>query len=311
MSIVSGRDAESGSRRPAQHWMRRPVRRTAHRARPVPPPEVRCTGVSPVGSCRHPRGRPAATSSAASLARRKSRSGSATRYLAKPTPASGGTARLVITAVAHAETRRSSAHGGNLRQESAGNWPGDLLCRRAGGDCSAGFPRRCRVSCRRAVWGQAGAPAAVAPVRARARTNELDAGERRPMIGDEERPASRLWLPGRGLLGWVSGVVRPGGVGLTATHSAARAGGGHDHVIRGPGCSVSSPGAAGPAQDDRLARPGQAALPVLSRCRLWGVAGGGAAGCSASVSRCQARVSSLRATAVVAIFFPRRRARAS
>jgi hypothetical protein len=36
----------------------------------------------------------------------------------------------------------------------------------------------------------------------------------------------------------------------------------------------------------------------------------GAAGCSASVSRCQARVSSLRATAVVAIFFPRRLAMA-
>jgi hypothetical protein len=165
---------------------------------------------------------------------------------------------------------RLPTHGGNLCQEGVGNWPGDLLCRRAGGDCIAGFPRRCRVSCRRAVWGQAGTPAAVAPVRARARTNELDAGERRPMIGGEERPASRLWLPGRGLPGWVSGVVRPGGVGLTATHPAARAGGGHDHVIRGLGCSVSSPGAAGPAQDDLRARPGWATLPVLSRCRRLG-----------------------------------------
>jgi hypothetical protein len=42
------------------------------------------------------------------------------------------------------------------------------------------------------------------------------------------------------------------------------------------------------------------------RAAVWGAAGGGAAACSASVSRCQARVASLRATAVVAIFFPRR-----
>src|SRR5207247_7841394 len=41
-----------------------------------------------------------------------------------------------------------------------------------------------------------------------------------------------------------------------------------------------------------------------------GAAGCGAAACSASVSRCQARVRSLRATAVVAIFFPRRLAMA-
>jgi hypothetical protein len=290
MSIVSGRDAESGSRRPAQHWMRRPVRRTAHRARPVPPPEVRCTGVSPVGSCRHPRGRPAATSSAASLARRESRSGSATRYLAKPTPASGGTARLVITAVAHAETRRSSAHGGNLCQESAGNWPGDLLCRRAGGDCIAGFPRRCRVSCRRAAVGQAGAPAAVAPVRARARTNELDAGERRPMIGGGEQPASRFMVAWAGfawggspelcgLAEWISQppIRPPGRAGAMTMSSGARA-----------------------AQSVRRARRGRLRMIYeLARARrpfrachgaaVWGVAGGGAAGCSASVSRCARR----------------------
>src|SRR6266516_7669258 len=56
------------------------------------------------------------------------------------------------------------------------------------------------------VRGQAGAPAAGAPVRARARTNELDAGKRRPMIASEEsllgcglpwmrRPLG-CWLPG-------------------------------------------------------------------------------------------------------------------
>src|SRR5215472_7629093 len=38
--------------------------------------------------------------------------------------------------------------------------------------------------------GQAGAPAAVAPVRARARTNELDACKRRPIMG------ARTGLPG-------------------------------------------------------------------------------------------------------------------
>ena len=61
------------------------------------------------------------------------------------------------------------------------------------------------VSCRRATVGQAGAPAAVAPVRARARTNELDAGERRSMIGGEEE------LAGCGCRGGFAGVGSPGG----------------------------------------------------------------------------------------------------
>jgi hypothetical protein len=52
-----------------------------------------------------------------------------------------------------------------------------------------------------------------------------------------------MGLPGqRGSLGWLPGDVWAGGVGLTATHSAARAGGGHDHAIRGPGCSVTHGG---------------------------------------------------------------------
>jgi hypothetical protein len=64
------------------------------------------------------------------------------------------------------------------------------------------------ASCRRAAAGQAGAPAAGAPVRALARTNELDVGERWPMIASEEslpgcglpwmrRPLG-CWLPGVG-----------------------------------------------------------------------------------------------------------------
>jgi len=60
-------------------------------------------------------------------------------------------------------------------------YPGDLEI--AGLGCcwlSSQLP----CSGRRAVRGRAGAPAAVAPVRARARTNELDAGKRRPMIAE-------------------------------------------------------------------------------------------------------------------------------
>jgi hypothetical protein len=167
------------------------------------------------------------------------------------------------------------------------------------------FPRRCRVSCRRAAVGQAGAPAAGAPIRARARTNELEAGKRRPAIGNEEGPgACRGGLPGD---------AQAGGVGLTSTHSApARAAGRHDRAIRGPGCSVSSSSAAGPAQGILRARPGPGDPPACHlRCFSGGraVAGCGAAR-SASVSRCQVRVRSLRATAVVAIFWPRRAAMA-
>ena len=67
----------------------------------------------------------------------------------------------------------------------------------------------CRVSsqllasCRRAAAGQAGAPAAGAPVRALARTNELDARERRPMIASEESPLG-CGLP------WTGGAGFPG-----------------------------------------------------------------------------------------------------
>ena len=95
--------------------------------------------------------------------------------------------------------------------------------------------------------GQAGAPAAVAPVRARARTNELDAGTRWPRIGGEERSACGCGLPGG------CGVRRSG----SHIHPfGARPGRGHDRAIRagllsqfvergwaGSGCSSSSPGA--------------------------------------------------------------------
>jgi hypothetical protein len=69
-------------------------------------------------------------------------------------------------------------------------WPGPVTsCRWAGWDCCAGFPRSCRV--RAVAWSgvQLERPQPRAPGRARARTNELDVGERRPMIGGEEEPA--------------------------------------------------------------------------------------------------------------------------
>ena len=83
----------------------------------------------------------------------------------------------------------------------------------------------------------------------------------------------------------------------------------HDRAIRGPGCSVRTASAAGPAHAGPRARPGLATPPGLSpRCdRRWAA---GSASQSASVSRWQARVSSLRAIAVVAIFLPRRLAMA-
>jgi hypothetical protein len=92
-------------------------------------------------------------------------------------------------------------------------WPGDLLRSSGWVDCllaffaGAGFraAARPRVKLER--------PQPVAPVRARARTNELDAGKRRPMIGGEEEPACRL-RGCRGGVRWAGSRVgaRVGGV---------------------------------------------------------------------------------------------------
>jgi hypothetical protein len=175
----------------------------------------------------------------------------------------------------------------------------------------AGFPRSCRFRAAARAVGQAGAPAAAAPVRARARTNELDAGKRWPMIGGVGEPAE-LWLPGRGSLG--GSRVRSGGVVSHPPIRPLARWRGHDRAIRGPGCSVSSPSAGrGPAQANLRARPEPGDLLLVCHrvpSGAVGAAAGGGIACPASVSRCQARVSSLRATAVVAIFFPRRLAMA-
>jgi hypothetical protein len=74
--------------------------------------------------------------------------------------------------------------------------------------CSAGFPRSCRISCRRAGRGSSWS----ARSRAAARTNELDAGKRRPIIEGEEEPLTRgrpglgvWWLVPRRCVAWRSG----------------------------------------------------------------------------------------------------------
>src|SRR5258708_17329109 len=159
------------------------------------------------------------------------------------------------------------------------------------------------------------------------------------MIGGGEEAAG-LWVAvGRGSLGWFPGwgargpaewshihpFGRPRGAGAMtmpsgdrAAQSVRRARQGRLRLIcelaraRRPlrACFTASP--AGPAQVDLRARPGQATPGLFHRVPVWaaGAAAGCATACSASVSRCQARVASLRATAVVAIFFPRRLAMA-
>src|SRR6185312_7425220 len=112
---------------------------------------------------------------------------------------------------------RTSPHGGILCQEGVGNWPGDLLWPSGwrGLYCWLSSPMPCL--CRCVVRGQAGAPAVVASVRTRARTNELEAGKRRPRIGSEEKPGGcGCGLPGvRGSGGVVSHppIRRPPGGG--------------------------------------------------------------------------------------------------
>jgi hypothetical protein len=88
------------------------------------------------------------------------------------------------------------AHGGTFCQESVVGWPGDLLWAAGlGGGGRCWLSSQLLVSCRRAAGVKLERPQRERPFGARARTNELDAGKRWPMIGSEER-ACRLWLPG-------------------------------------------------------------------------------------------------------------------
>ena len=182
-------------------------------------------------------------------------------------------------------------------------WPG-VGCR-AGGTALLGFlaadwfvPPRGRVKLERPQ---------PAPRQGAARTNEVDAGKRWPMIGGEEPARWRV----AGCRGPVAGspVVCWPAEWSRMHPSGARSGGvRHDRDIRGPGCSVSIPSAAWPAHAANRARPGLVTPAVHGRLPAGTEAAAGwpSACRSAAVSRCQARVSSLRAIAVVAIFLPRR-----
>jgi hypothetical protein len=161
-------------------------------------------------------------------------------------------------------------HGDLRCQEHMLVWPGDLVAAAGTGWglllwlflVAAGL---CAVARSR---GQAGAPAA--PRRqARARTNELEAGKRRPMIGSGEQPPAGMrawkrslgWFPGSRVAG---GVVSHAPIRRPACWRAA-----HDRVIRGPGCSVRSSSAAKPSHAITRARPGLATLPASWAHRRW------------------------------------------
>jgi hypothetical protein len=119
----------------------------------------------------------------------------------------------------HAPAAQTRTHGDPCCQVGVLVWPGDFRAVGLRGCLLLWLCSQLPGSCRRAVPGPAGAPAAWAPGKAPARTNELDVGKRRPMIGSEE---SACWL--RGLLGRCRWLVPPGArgwrSGLTCTHPA-------------------------------------------------------------------------------------------
>ncbi len=173
-------------------------------------------------------------------------------------------------------------------------------CRPGWADCSSGsFLAAARVFSSRGQ-GQAGAPAAA---QRRGRTSLTPASGGRSSGARKGLVAVGLsgvacWFPARG---WRSG--------LTSTHPAPRqyAGGCHDHMSGTGLLSHVIERGAGAGSCRRASSPG-----AWRPSRLHGRRGGvlASAACS-SASRCQARVSSLRATAMVAIFFPRRLAMAA
>ena len=190
-------------------------------------------------------------------------------------------------------------HKGHHCQEGVRTWPGDYARRRAGLTVLLDPSSQLPGSFRRAARGQAGAPAAA---QRRGRTSLTPASGGRSSRGEEGPVAVGL----SGVACWFP--VRGGRSGLTSTHPAPRqrAGGCHDHVS----------GDRAAQSDDRARRGrrlmpkgeltrGLATLPSSRPPRRRAVP----VACM-SASRCQARVSSLRAIAMVAIFFPRRLAMA-
>ena len=175
-----------------------------------------------------------------------------------------------------------------------GSGPVATSCRPGWADCSSGSSSQVPGSSRRAARGQAGAPAAA---QRRGRTSLTPASGGR---SSEARKGSvavgfvrgRVLVPGAWLAEW-SHKHPSGAAPVRGCHDHMSGTGLLSHVIeRGAGAGscrrASSPGAWRPS-------------------RLHGRRGGvlASVACS-SASRCQARVTSLRATAMVAIFFPRR-----
>src|SRR5207244_5552382 len=108
----------------------------------------------------------------------------------KPPPSSGLDIKGCHerTSASDRPARRSTTHPpmGELFVKRAWGTGPVACCGRRAGDCLLAFLAGAVFRAVARVRGQAGAPAALAPVRARARTNELEAGQRRPMIGSEE-----------------------------------------------------------------------------------------------------------------------------
>jgi hypothetical protein len=84
----------------------------------------------------------------------------------------------------------STTHGGTFCQEGAVGWPSDAVWLPGWSGTVVLASSQLPVSGRRAAVGHAGAPAAgKRPLGRQARTNELDAGKRRPTMGSEEEPS--------------------------------------------------------------------------------------------------------------------------
>jgi hypothetical protein len=118
------------------------------------------------------------------------------------------------------------------------------------------------------------------------RTNELDGGERRPMIGGEEEPLLVVRLPGRGLAGAGSRTGRSAEWSHSHHPFGGLPGGGAMTVASGaPGCSASSSSAAWPVQVVLRARPAWRPPPDRSPrarrgrgCAVGGLRAGGGLG---------------------------------
>ena len=171
------------------------------------------------------------------------------------------------------KTTHFRTHGGPCCQEARLS---DLVTcgSRAAGlgdDCCCGFSSSLPVVPSRGPGSSWSARSRVA-----ARTNELDAGERRPMIGSEEEPSGSGC---RGRAGWVGfpGDVLAGGV---VSHAPIRHRAGQRDAMTvtsgGPGCSVRSSSAAwGPAHAKTRAYPGPGdpsglvGVPPLAAASRW------------------------------------------